>query len=337
MSTASADGRPPSSSPSLPSAMQAVVIDGYGGPERLELRTVAVPTPAAGEVLIQVAAAGVGVWDVKQREGAMRSMEPNGGLPFPVVLGADGAGVIAALGDGVVDFAIGDAVYGIAFLSPKGGFYAHYVAVPAEQVARIPAGMDRIQAGALGVTAVTALRGLQDRLHVGPGDRVLVFGASGGLGLTAVQLARAMGASVLGVVTSEDGAEAAREAGAERVVDMKLDDLPLALREFAPDGLDAVLATAAGDGLAQGIAALRAGGRLAWPHGVYPEPESGPDVVASAFDGRPDRALFDRLGALIESRPFQVRLAATMPFAEAAAAHRAMESHHLGRMVLTVR
>ncbi len=324
-----------STAPQPGASMTAMAIDAYGDPDRLVPHTLPVPTLAADEVLIEVAFAGVGVWDGKQREGAMAPMEPGGGLPFPVVPGADGSGTVVAVGDRVADFAVGDVVYGYSFLSPKGGFHAQYVAVPTDAVAKVPPGLPLDQAGALGVPAITALCGLE-RLHVGPGTRLLVFGASGSVGHAAVQLAKALGATVIGVVASEDGAGLARAAGADPVVDTKLDDLPAALREFAEDALDAVFATVNGDGLAQAIAALKRGGRLAWPNGVQPEPESGPDVVAGGFDGRPDRALLDRLNALIEKRPFTVPLAQVVPLADAAAAHRALGGHHLGRAVLEV-
>ena len=322
----------------LPATMRAIAFDAYGGPERLTLHVLPVPDLGPDEVLVEVEAAGVGVWDAKQREGATAAMEPDGGLPFPVVPGADGAGTVRVVGAAVRDFAIGDHVYGYSFLSPKGGFHAEYAAVPADAVARIPAGLDVVEAAALAVPAITALRGL-DALHVKRGDRVLVFAASGGVGHVAVQLAKALGADVMAVVSSEDGADLARSLGADPVVDVRLDDLPLALRSFAPHGLDAVFAAANGDGLAQAIADLKPGGRVGWPNGVEPVPEAGPDVVASAFDGRPDRDLLDRLNALIESlrdhHPrFTVHVARTFAFADAADAHRAMTSHHLGRMVL---
>ena len=316
-------------------SMTAMAIDAYGGPEALTPHTLPIPAIGDDELLIEVAFAGVGVWDGKQVEGAMAAMEPGGGHRFPIVPGADGSGTVVALGGAVTGFAIGDAVYGYSFLSPKGGFHARYVAVAADGVAKVPDGMPLDQAGALAVPAITALCGLE-RLHVKAGTRLLVFGASGSVGHAAVQLAKALGASVIGVVSSEDGAALARSAGADPVVDTKLDDLPAALRAFAEDELDAVLATVNGDGLAQAVAALKRGGRLAWPNGVQPVPESGADVVAGGFDGRPDRAFLDRLNTLIESRPFVVPLARTLPLEQAADAHRALGRHQLGRAVLAV-
>ncbi|MEJ0043249.1 MAG: alcohol dehydrogenase catalytic domain-containing protein [Rhizomicrobium sp.] len=137
----------------LPKTMRAVAIDGFGGPEELKLRELPIPLVGSGEVLIKVAVAGVGVWDAAERAGYMAQMAPDGAKIFPRVLGADGAGTIAALGTGVDAFAVGDQIYANGFLNPKGGFYAEYAAVPADQVAKLPKSLPMEQAGALAVTA----------------------------------------------------------------------------------------------------------------------------------------------------------------------------------------
>jgi NADPH2:quinone reductase len=317
--------------------MKAAAIDAYGGPEQLKLHTLPIPKPGPDEVLIEVAAAGVGVWDALQREGGMASMAPGGKEKFPLVPGADGAGSIKAVGDKVTAFRPGEAVYAYGFLNPKGGFYARYAAVSADAVARIPKGLDVNQAAALGVTGVTALRGLDDHLHLRKGHHVLIFGASGGVGDPAVQLAKAMGAAVFAVVTSDDGAKLAKESGADVVVNTKSDDLAKALKTFAPEGLDAVLATVNGDGLDLAIKAIKPGGRLAHPNGVTPAPKAALGVTVEAYNGTPDRALLDKLNQLIESRPFKVHLSGTFPLEKAAQAHEELKKHHLGRMVLTTK
>jgi NADPH:quinone reductase-like Zn-dependent oxidoreductase len=197
---------------------------------------------------------------------------PGATRKFPLVPGADGTGTVVALGPGVTEFSEGDEVYGYGFLNPKGGFYAEYAAVPADQVARVPESMDLERGAALPVTGVTALRGLDDTLRIGPGVRLLVFGAAGGVGYPAVQLAKAMGAQVLGVVSNAEAAALVRGAGADVVVNGREDDLAGAVQAFAPDGLDAVLAVVNGQGLDTAIAAVRQGGRVAYPHGVQPAP-----------------------------------------------------------------
>lgn len=225
-----------------PRTMRAIAIDHFGGPEELTVHEVEVPRAGPGEVLIKVKSAGVGVWDGAERAGQMQQMTPDGAKRFPRVLGADGAGTVAAVGEGARGFNEGDLVYGDNFLSPRGGFYAEYAAVPADHVAPVPRGVDVEQAGALAIPGVTALRGLSDTLDLKPSQRLLIFGASGGVGNAAVQLAKAIGAKVLAVVTTPEAATVAREAGADAVVNSKNDDLAAAIESFAPDGLDAAQA-----------------------------------------------------------------------------------------------
>jgi NADPH2:quinone reductase len=320
----------------IPQTMRAVAIDRFGGLEELKLRDLPVPAVGPDEVLIRVAVAGVGVWDGAERAGKMAAIAPESAKRFPRVLGADGAGTVAAVGANVRDFREGDEVYAYSFFNPKGGFYAEYAAVPADWAARIPKGLDMEQAGALAVTGVTALRGLADALELKASQRLLVFGASGGVGNPAVQLAKAMGAKVMGVVSDVEGVAVAREAGADVVANSKTDDLAGAIEAFAPGGLDAVLAFVNGRGLDEAIAAVREGGRVAHPHGVQPEPRGRAGVQVIGYDGTPDRQVFDRLNALIERRPFSVHISGRFPLADAAKAHRALMDRHIGRMVLTI-
>lgn len=319
---------------STPRMMRAIAIDHFGGPEELTIHEVEVPLAGPGEVLIKVTSAGVGVWDGAERAGQMAGMTPDAAKRFPRVLGADGAGTVAAVGDGVRDFKEGDLVYGDSFLNPKGGFYAEYVAVPVDHVAPVPRGVDVEQAGALAIPGVTALRGLSDTLDLKPSQRLLIFGASGGVGNAAVQLAKAIGAKVLAVVTNAEAATVAKEAGADAVANSTNDDLAAAIKSFAPDGLDAVLAFANGDGLDTAAAAVREGGRVAHPYGVRP-PKGRAGVQVIGYEGRPDRDVLDRLNALIERRPFSLHIEHRFPLADAAQAHRALADHHVGRMILT--
>ena len=320
----------------IPKMMRAAAIDGFGGAENLRLRELPVPTVGADEVLIKVEVAGVGVWDAAERAGSMAAMFPANAKVFPRVLGGDGAGTVAAVGGNVAGFTVGDKVYGFGFFNPKGGFYAEYIALSANQVALLPSNLDMRQAGALAVTGVTALRGLADTLDVQASQRLLIFGASGGVGLPAVQLAKAMNAKVLAVVTGTEGAALARSAGADKVVNSKEENLGDAIAAFAPDGLDGVLAVVNGAGLDTAIAAIKTGGRVAFPRGVQPEPKGRAGVESVGFDGVPDRQVLDKLNKLIESRPFTVHIFESFALADAADAHRALSGHHLGRMILKI-
>lgn len=318
-------------------AMRAVVMDRFGGPEVLEVRDLPVPEAGPGEVLIRVRAAGVGEWDPFEREGGyaeMLGIEPR----FPYVLGSEGAGTVAALGEGVGRFEEGDRVYAAGFLNPKGGFYAEYAAVDAGLVSRVPDRLPTEQAGAMAGVALTALRGLDDVFGVRPGESVAIFGAGGGVGHAAVQLAKTMGARVLAVASGADGVELVERLGADAAMDGRADGAADALagaaRRFAPGGLDAALLAAGGDAAEGVLSAVRDGGRAAYPNGARPEPQGGPGVQVSAYNCDPDAEIIGRLDRLIGDGPFEIHVARTFRLEEAQDAHRALEGHYLGKLAL---
>jgi NADPH2:quinone reductase len=315
----------------VPDTMRAAVIDAFGGPERLVIRDVPVPTVAANEVLIRVDTAGVGVWDVAMRRGEWS----DGRDRFPLVLGADGSGTIAALGDDVQGLRLGDAVIGYVYGDPKGGFYAEYAALDAGHVAPIPASLDFREAGGIAVTGLTALAGIDDALEVRPGEAVLIHGASGGVGTMAVQFAKRRGARVSATANGGDARELLRRLGVDDAIDTQHEDVLSALRRVLPSGVDAILALAGGASLHQSLSALRAGGRLAYPNGVDAPARDG--VRATAFDGVPNPAAFARLNALVDAAPIAFPIAGTYSLDDASEAHRRLERGHvLGKIVLVV-
>ena len=242
--------------------MQAAAIDRFGGIETITLRTLPVPEVGPDEVLIRVESAGVAVWDVFEREGGFAQMfgiEPK----FPYVLGSDGAGTVAAVCEQVSRFKEGDRVYAATLTNPKGGFYAEFTAVKADNVSHVPDKLTTEQAGVMPSDAMTALRGLDDMLDLKQGEALMIFGASGGIGHLAVQLAKRMGARVLAMASGDDGVALATRLGADAVVNGRKDDVAAAAREFAPDGLDAALVTAGGETAERALAAVRDGGRVA--------------------------------------------------------------------------
>ncbi len=314
--------------------MKAAAIDRFGGPDELTLHTLSIPDIASDEVLIRVDTAGVGVWDPWVREGELAAM--SGEKPrFPYVLGADGSGTVAACGKSVKQFREGDRVYGYNALSAKNGFYAEYTVLKADDIAPLPKGLSLEAGGAMPADAITALCGLEI-LALQPGDDIVVFGASGGIGHLAVQLAKRMGVRVLAVASGKDGVTLMRGLGADAAVDGHTDDIAEAAEVFAPEGLDAALVTASGDGLDDALDALREGARVAYPRGVEPEPHGRPGVTVHAYDGRATPGLFGRLNHWIEAAPFTVCVAGTYPLDRAAAAHRALDQHHLGKLALKV-
>jgi len=316
----------------LPATMQAAAIDRAGGPEVVTLHTLPVPHPAADEVLMAVHTAGVGIWDtgLRRHPGEITHSK------LPLVLGTDGAGTVVAVGKSVARFKVGDKVYAYSWDNPQGGFYAEYVAVPAERVGPVPKNLDLTQAGAIATTGLTALQGVDDALHVQRGQTLLIHGAAGGVGTLSLQFAKARGARVLATASGEDELALVRELGADAVVDGRSGDILAAARQFAPQGVDAVLAFAGGESLERCLDALRPGGVAAYPRGVHPpKPRAGLTVID--YDAIPGPKQYAQLNALIESLPLRVPIAAQFPLAEAAKAHERIEAGHvLGKIVINI-
>jgi NADPH:quinone reductase len=315
--------------------MRAIALDRFGGPETLQVQTVPVPEPAEDEILIHVECAGVGAWDPFEREGGF--VEVLGRKPkFPYVLGTDGAGTVAAVGSKVTDIEEGDRVYAAELGNPKGGFYAEYAVVKGENASLIPGDLKTEQAAVLASDGFTALKGLEDVLELQPDESVMIFGASGGIGHLAVQLAKRLGARVFAVASGEDGVNFVKGLGADAAVDGRSDKVLDVAREFAPDGIDAALVTAGGEATDRALAAIRPDGRVAYPNGVMPEPKPPARVSIEAYDGEGGREAMDRLNELIEEGPFEVHVHRVFPLEQVAAAQAALEEHHLGKIALQV-
>src|ERR1044072_7116003 len=264
--------------------MRAVALDKFGGPDTLQIQNLPVPQIEPNEVLIRVEAAGVGAWGPYEREGQF--VEITGvKREFPYVLGTDGAGTVAAVGKDVNRFKEGDRVYAAELANPKGGFYAQYVAVKADNVSLIPGQLTVEQAAVLPTDALTALTGLEKVLGLKSGESLMVFGASGGIGHLALQLAERLGADVFAIASGADGVQLATALGADSAVDGRADNFLKAAREFAPNGIDAALVKAGGEKTVQALSAIRKGGRVAYPHGAMPEP-TAPDGVANEASDR---------------------------------------------------
>ena len=318
----------------VPQTMRAAAIDRAGGPEVITLHTLPVPKPSADEVLIAVNSAGVAVWDA----GIRKHPEEIKHLHFPLVLGTDGAGTIAAVGAQVRGFKLGDAVYSYSWDNPNGGFYAEYVAVPAKLVGHVPPGMSLRDAGAIATTALTAIQGIDDALHIRPGETLIMHGASGGVGSLALQFAKLRGARVLATASGDDGLSFVKHLGADAAVDGRHGDIVAAAHEFAPGGVDAVLALAGGDALERCLDALRPGGRVAFPFGVEPEPKPRARVDIVRYNAIAGPAEFARLNQAITAVKLQVPIAAEYPLSQAAKAHERLEAGHvLGKVVLRIR
>jgi NADPH2:quinone reductase len=317
----------------VPRTMFAAAIDRFGGPEVITAHALPVPEVDAGEVLIAVDTTGVGRWDADVREGLFASRKPH----FPLVLGYDGAGIVAKVGPRVRRLKVGDEVYSYNWENPKGGFYAEYVAVPADKVAPIPKRLDLRHAGAIPITGLTALQGIDDALGLKKGETVIIHGASGGVGTLAVQFARLRGARVFATASGKEGVELVREMGAHNVVDGKRVDIDDQARRFAPDGVDAVLALAGGDALEKCLNALRPGGRVAHPNGVEPAPKKRRGMRLIRYDGISGVREFERLNVAVEAARLKVPIAECYPLPRASEAHeRLADGHVVGKIILAV-
>lgn len=311
--------------------MKAMAVDEFGGAEKLTLHTVPVPTVDAGEVLIRVEVAGVGIWDALEREGDLVYNE----VHFPRVLGGECAGTIAAVGEGVERFTVGDRVYAQSFMNDKGGSYAQHVVVSEQTVALVPTGLDMLMAGGLVIAGATALRNLQ-ALETGDGTQLMLWGASGGVGHIALQLAKRMGASVFAIASGADGVALAQQLGADEAVDGRSDDVGQRARAFAPNGFDAALVLISSDTVQPLLSLVRQGGIISFPNGVMPEPKAPDGVELKKVNGFSDPILLDQLNQLISIGEFRVHIAQTFPLEEAAPAQEAMKKHYLGKIVLRV-
>lgn len=315
--------------PAIPDSMLAAAIDRGGGPEVLTLHRLPVPAVGPGEVLIAVRAAGVGAWEVSMRQ------HPDPGTPFPLILGADGAGTVVAVGPGVRGFRPGDAVYGTA-----DAFYAEYVTAHAENVAPIPVGIAFPDAGVLAISGLSALQGIDDVLQLKAGESLIIHGASGGVGTLAIQFARRRGVRVLATASTDEGVALARRLGADAVVNARSGDIAAAARRFAPDGVDGVLGLAGGDALERCIDALRADGRgrVAYLYGMEPLPKPRYAIRMTLYSFISGARELERLNAAVAAGELRVPIAAEFPLAEAAQAHARLEAGHLlGKIVLRVR
>jgi NADPH:quinone reductase len=316
----------------VPGAMDAASLDKFGPPEVLSLHTLPVPLPGPGEVLIELHAAGVGVWDASVRDGSWR---PFGRPKFPLIPGTDGAGIVVMKGPRVRRFDIGDRVWAYHYANPKGGFYAEYVAVDIDHVGNMPRRLNFLEAAAGTTTGLTALQGIDDALRVGKNETLLVFGATGGVGSLAVQFAKRKRARVLATASGSQAMTLVKKLGADGIFDARGDDAAERLKALAPDGIDAALVLAGSDNLEACLDLVRPGGRIAFPNGVWPEPRKRRKVQVLSYNGEAGRRQFERLEhATVEAR-LKVPIAGVFSLGQAARAHERLEEGRiLGRIVL---
>jgi len=322
--------------------MRAVRVEQFGGPEVLRVAEVDDPRPAAGEVVVRLHAAGVNPVDAYIRTGQYARLPE-----LPYTPGGDGAGVVEALGEGVTGLAVGDRVYVAAFLS-KGGTYAERIACAARVVHPLPSGVSFSQGAALGVPAATAYRALVLRAQVKAGETVLVHGASGAVGIAAVQLARGLGLRVLGTAGSEQGSAAAREAGAHDVFDHRQDGYAARISEAAgATGINVVLEMLANVNLDRDLTLLAPKGRVVVIGNrgrveIDPRLTMGKETAilgTTLWSTTPEEytQIHAALVAALETGVLRPVVGRELPLDQAAEAHRAILSDRaVGKIVLTM-
>jgi NADPH:quinone reductase-like Zn-dependent oxidoreductase len=312
--------------------MTAEAIDRFGPPEVLTSHELPIPPVAPTEVLIALRSAGVGIWDARIRDGTWAPSK----VQFPLVLGADGAGIVMAVGARVRRFQVGDRVWASSYMNPKGGFYAEYVVVSANNVGHVPPKLDLTHAGVAVVAALTALQGIDDHLDIRPKERVLIFGASGAVGTYAIQLAKHRRAYVIATASGKPAQDLVHRLGADAVIDAR-DPRGIAwLEQLAPHDIDAVLALAGGDTLERCLDHVRVRGRVAYPDGVEP-PRRRPELDVISYSAETGTPELDRLAKAVAEARLRVSTAAEYSLRHAADAHRRLERGHVvGRIGLRI-
>jgi putative PIG3 family NAD(P)H quinone oxidoreductase len=329
----------------LPDQMTVIEITEPGGPEKLVSSRRPLPQPTAGEALIKVAYAGVNRPDCLQRQGAYPP--PPGASDIP---GLEVAGTVVKLGQGVEIWKVGDPVCALL----TGGGYAEYCTVPALQCLPIPMGFTLQQAAALPETFFTVWSNLFDRAQLKPGETLLVHGGTSGIGTTAIQLAKALGARVFTTVGGADKIQPCLDLGAERVINYREEDFVSVIKEITHNqGVNVILDMVAGDYVQRNLSTLAVDGRLvfiAFLRGAKMELNLAPvmmkrlTITGSTLRARPiaDKApiadsLRKTVWPLLANGTIKPIIYQTFALADAPEAHRLMESNrHIGKILLHV-
>ena len=331
------DGKPPA--PRTP--IRAIVYCEYGSSEVLKLATVEKPVPADSQVLVRVRAASVNPLDWHYMRGTPYLMRLDGGLKKPKVIrmGVDFAGVVEAVGSKVKHFKPGDEVFGA-----RTGAFGEYITIWEERIGRKPANVTFEQMAATPVSALTALQALRDQGELKPGDKVLINGASGGVGTFAVQLAKSMGAQVTGVCSTRN-VELVKSLGADHVIDYKKDDI-----SKRPERYDVIIDNVGNHSLSTMRDLLTENGRYVMVGGqsgkwLDPLPRAAHAALKTKLGGQPmrffisqsNRQDYELLAAMLQSGKLRPVIDRTYPLAQTPAAVAYVEQGHArAKVIVTI-
>ncbi len=309
--------------------MKAVYLERFGGPEVLQYGDLPDPVAGPGEVVVDVAAATVNAADWKFRSGQYAR---HSGAGFPLIPGRDFSGTVSALGAGVKDLTIGDAVFGVLDVGRE-GTYCEKLAIKATIIGRKPQALSHVEAAAVALTGLTAVNAVADTLQLKRGETILIQGGAGGVAGFAIQFAKHLGARVI-TTTSAANRDYVRGLGADQVIDYNAEDFTAVVK-----GCDAVLDTVGGEVAQKSFAVLKSGGRAAFiASGVEAPKPTRSDVVSLRPPVQRSRKAMERIAQLVQTgavRPPAIKL---YSLSQAVEAHRLSESRHFrGKLVFQVR
>jgi len=307
--------------------MRAVSQASFGDPGVLKLMDHPDPVPLPTEIVVRVKASSINPVDAYIRSGAF----PLFGSP-PFILGWDVSGVVESMEPGVNRFAVGDEVYGMPLFPRPASAYAEKVAAPSRHFALKPKSLDHIHAAALPLVGLTAWQSLVDAAQLAPGQRVLIHAGAGGVGHVAVQIAKARGAYVISTA-SAGKLDFVRGLGADEVIDYRKVDFAEKV-----SGIDVVLETVGGDTAERSMRVLKPGGVFVTivdrRNAALAETTRKAGFRFAGVAVEPDYLALEELGRLVEQGKLKVHVEKTFPLAEAAAAHRFLETKPKGKVVL---
>src|SRR6266404_3513287 len=300
--------------------MKAVVVHQYGGPEVLKFEEYPDPAPGPGEVLVRVAATSVNPIDYKRRAGQTKDFYP---IKFPGLMGVDIAGTVAKIGSGVEGFSVGESVFAIA-----DDAYAELCVVKAASLAKVPKGLDLIQAAALPLVTTTGNQLISEGTGIKAGQTVLVAGAAGGVGRSAVFTAKQRGAIVIAGVLKRQ-MEEAKTIGADQVLATD-DDNAIANLSL----LDAVADTVGGKTAEKLIAKVKPGGVFASVLGAPQNAEKYPSVKVAPVFVKPDTKTLQFMAEAVRDGKLVIPISRKFPLSDAAAGQAAAEKGGIGKVLL---
>jgi NADPH:quinone reductase-like Zn-dependent oxidoreductase len=306
--------------------MKAAYIEKFGGPEVLKVGDLPDPVAGPGQVVVDTVAASINGADPKVAAGDYKQ------ATFPVILGRDFSGVVSAVGAGVQDLRVGDEVFGV-LEAGRDGTYCEKIVVGATIIAKKPAGLSHVDAAALALTGLTALRSIEDTLKLRSGETILIQGGAGGVAGFAIQLAKHLGARVI-TTTSTANLGFVRDLGADEVIDYKTTDFTKVVKNC-----DAVFDTVGGDVATRSFAVLKPGGRAAFIASGAQAPKPDRSDVSALRPAVPrDRPPLERIAELFRLGAVRKPHVTLYDLSKAQEALRVSEARHLkGKLVLKVR